>query len=111
MLHASMMTSNMPKCPYCRQCYQQAAAYEKHLQAKHQDILLFLCASMDQTSRRMAAVTDHENVNQLLSTTTNCLTNQESDSDYESDLGLEITDCNSVGSETDNEIEHNLEKE
>jgi hypothetical protein len=39
------------------------------------------------------------------------LTNQESDSDYESDLGLEITDCDSVGSETDNEIEHDSDAE
>src|SRR5437588_12940737 len=99
-----MMTSNTSKCPYCRRHYQQAAAYEKYLQAMHQDIVLFLRASTDQTSRRLAAVTDHENMNQLLSTTTNCLTNQESDSDYESDLGLEITDCDLVGSETDNEI-------
>src|SRR5207302_4130723 len=100
------------KCPYCRRCYQQAAAYEKQLQAMHEDIVLFLRASTDQTSRGLAAVTYHENVNQLLiTTTTNCLTNQESNSDYESDLGLEITDCDSVGSETDNEIEHDLDTE
>ena len=106
------MTANTSKCPYCRRRYQQAAAYKKHLQAMHQDIVLFLRASTDQTSRGLAAVTHHENVNQLLSTTTtNCLTNQESDSDYESDLGLEITDCDSVGSETDNEIEHDPDTE
>src|SRR5207302_4771163 len=111
-LHASTMTSNTSKYPYYRRCYQQAAAYEKHLQAMHQDIVLFLHASTDQTSHGLAAVTHHKNVNQLLSTTTtNCLTNQESDSDYESDLGLEITDCNSVGSETDNKIEHDSDAE
>src|SRR5437588_11910646 len=106
------MTSNTSKCPYCRRCYQQAAAYEKHLRAMHQDIVLFLRVSTDQTSRGLATVTPHENVNQLLSTTiTNCLTNQESDSDYESDLRLEITDCDLVGSETDNEIEHDSDAE
>src|SRR5205807_6925670 len=111
-LHASTMTSNTSKCPYCRQNYQQAATYEKYLQAMHQDIVLFLHASTDQTSHGLAAVTHYKTVNQLLSTTTtNCLTNQESDSDYESDLGLEITDYDSVGSETDNEIEHDSDAE
>src|SRR5437879_1527257 len=106
------MTSNTSKCPYYRGRYQQAAAYEKHLQSIHQDIVLFLHVSTDQTSCGLAAVTHHKNVNQLLSTTTtNCLTNQERDSDYESDLGLEITDCNSVGSETDNEIEYDSDAE
>jgi len=38
------MTSKITKCPYCRRRYQQAAAYEKHLQTMHLDIVLSLSA-------------------------------------------------------------------
>ena len=42
-----MMTSKTTKCTYCRQSYQQAAAYEKHLHRMHLDIVLSLNAIAD----------------------------------------------------------------
>jgi len=38
------ITSETTKCPYCRGGYHQAAAYVKHLQTMHLDIVLSLSA-------------------------------------------------------------------
>jgi len=75
------MTSNSTKCPYCRRRYQQAAAYEKHLQTRHLDIVLSLRfrATADQGSPQPTAFRRNENVDP-------------DDSEYESDPELEIED-------------------
>jgi len=68
------------KCPYCRRCYQQAAAYEKHLETMHHDILLSLRAIVDTTLPGLRVFAPDANSDQ-------------GDSDYESDPMLEIADC------------------
>ena len=75
------MTSNSTKYPYCRRRYQQAAAYEKHLQTIHLDIVLSLrlCATADQSTLQPPAFREHENVDP-------------DDSDDESDPEVEIED-------------------
>ena len=68
------MTSKTTKCPYCRRRYQQATAYEKHLQTMHLDIILALSAIADTASMGPTSVRDElENL---------------TDSDYESDCSL-----------------------
>ena len=52
------MTSKTTKCPYCRQRYQQAAVYEKHLQTMHLDIILSLSAIADAAFMRPTFVRD-----------------------------------------------------
>jgi len=79
------MTSKTTKCPYCRRRYQQAAAYEKHLQTMHLDIVPSLSAIADATSMRPTFVHDK-------------LENQ-TDSDYESDCRLEIPDFHTASGE------------
>jgi len=57
------MTSKTAKCPYCRRRYQQAAAYEKHVQTMHLDIVLSLSAIADAASLAPTFVRDeHENL-------------------------------------------------
>jgi len=75
------MTSNSTKCPYCRRRYQQAAAYEKHLQTMDVNIVLSLkvLATADQGSPQPTAFRLHENVDP-------------DNSDCESDPELEIAD-------------------
>jgi len=81
------MTSKTTKCPYCRLSYQQAAAYEKHLQTMHLDIVLSLSAIVDPASMGPTFVRDElENL---------------TDSDYESDCGLEIPDFYTASGEID----------
>jgi len=81
------MTSKTTKCHYCRRRYQQAAAYEKHLQTMHLDIFLSLSAIADAASMGTIFVCDE-------------LENQ-TDSDYESDCTLEIPDLHTASSEID----------
>ena len=81
------MTSNTTKCPYCRQRYQQAAAYERHLQTVHLDIVFSLSAIADATSAAQAPFLRARNESDL------------SDSDYESDTQLEIADCHAASDE------------
>jgi len=52
------MTSKTTKCPYCRRRYQQAAAYEKHHQTMHFDIVLSLSPIADAASMRPTFVRD-----------------------------------------------------
>jgi len=92
------MTSNTTKCPYCRRRYQQAAAYEKHVQTMHLDIVLSLNANADLTSRGPLAFVPDETINQ-------------SDSDYESDQGLEIADCRAASSEIDDNMQNDSDAE
>src|SRR5207237_9773548 len=89
--HMSTMTSNSTKCPYCRQRYQQAAAYEKHLQKMHSDILS-LQATVEQTLRVLTAFIRGENPNQTNISITNRPLGDLSDSYYEYYPSLEITD-------------------
>src|SRR5437588_4152081 len=93
------MTTNSTKCRYCRRRYQQAAAYEKHLQTMHLDIVLSLLAIANPTSGspRPTAFISDGNINQ-------------SDLDYESDPGLEIADCWVACNKID-DIEHDLDAE
>jgi len=94
----STMTSNTTKCPYCRRRYQQAAAYEKHLQTIHLDIILSLRANADLTTPGPPAFVHDETINQ-------------SDSDYESDYRLEIADCCVASSEIDDVMQNNSDAE
>jgi len=81
------MTSKISKCPYCRQHYEQAATYEKHLQTMHLDIVLALSAIADAASMGPTFVRDElENL---------------TDSDYESDCRLEIPDFHTSSGEID----------
>ena len=73
------MTAKTTKCPYCRRRYQQASAYEKHLQTIYLDIVLSLSAIADATSRVRTTFVPDQSKN---------LT----DSDYESHPELETTD-------------------
>jgi len=76
------MTSNSTKRPYCSRRYQQAAAYERHLQTIHRDIVLSLPAIADPTavSPLTTIFVPDRSVGQI-------------DSNYKFDLGLEIADC------------------
>jgi len=80
------MTSKT-KCPYCRRCYQEGAAYEKHLQTLHLDIVLSLSAIADAASRGPTFVRD-----ELQNLT---------DSDYECDWRLEIPDFRTASGKID----------
>jgi len=94
----STMTSNTTKCPYCRGRYQQAAAYEKPLQTIHLEIVLSLHANADLTSPGPTDSVRDESIKQ-------------SDSDYESDYRLEITDCRAASSEIDDDIQNDSDTE
>lgn len=72
------MTSHATKCLYCRRSYQQAAAYERHLHTAHHEIIQSLRAIAGPTPQGPTDFVRDENV-------------EHSDSDYESDLSLEIT--------------------
>src|SRR6201995_3944863 len=74
------MASVSTKCPYCRRRYQQAAAYKKHLETMHHDILLSLRGIVDTTLPELRAFTPDENRDQC-------------DSDYEPNPMMEIADC------------------
>ena len=74
------MASLSTKCPYCRRRYQQAAAYKKHLETMHHDILVSLRAIVDTTLPGLRTFSPDEN-------------SYQGDSDYESDQMLEIADC------------------
>ena len=79
------MTSKTTKCPDCRRRYQQAAAYEKHIQTMHLDIVLSLRAIADAASIGPTFVRDElENL---------------TDSDYESDCRLKIPDFHTASDE------------
>ena len=55
------------KCPYCHRRYQYTAAYEKHVQGLHHDILLFRRHTTDfgsATSSVQTSFIDDETVNQ-----------------------------------------------
>jgi len=81
------MTSKTTKFPYCRRRYQQAAAYEKHVQTMHLDIVLSLRAIADAASLAPTFVRDElENL---------------TDSDYECDCRLEIPDFHTASGEID----------
>jgi len=90
------MTSKTTKCPYCRRRYHQAAAYKKHLQTMHLDIVLSLSAIADAASMGPTFVR-----NELENLT---------DSDYESDCRLEIPDFHTGSGEID-DIHNNSETE
>jgi len=64
----------------------------------HLDIVLSLCANVDLTSPGPPAFVRDENINQ-------------SDSDYESDYRLEITDCRAASSEIDHDMQNNSDAE
>jgi len=81
------MTSKTTKCPYCRRRYQQATAYEKHLQIMHLDIVLSLSAIADAAS--MGPTFVREELENL------------TDSDYESDCRLKIPDFHTASGEID----------
>jgi hypothetical protein len=106
------MTSNSTKCPYCRQRYQQAAAYEKHLQKMHSDILS-LQATVEQTLRVPTAFVRGKNPNQTNISITNRPLGDLSDSDYESDPSPEIIDCDSYSASdtTDDDIRYDSDGE
>ena len=83
------MTSKTTKCPDCRRHYQQAAAYEKHLHTMHLYIVLSLNAIADaasSTSRPTFVRDELENI---------------TNSDYESDPGLEIANIHTTSGEID----------
>jgi len=81
------MTSKTTKCPYGRRHYQQVAAYEKHVQPMHLDIVLSLSAIADAASMGPTFVGDE--LEKL------------TDSDYESDCRLVIPDFHTASSEID----------
>jgi len=83
------MTSKTTKCPYCRRRYQQAAAYEKHLHTMHLHIVLSLNTIADAASSTARPTFVR---NQLENMT---------DSDYDSDPGLEIADIYTASGEID----------
>jgi len=94
----STMTSKTTKCPYGRRHYQRAAAYEKHLQIMHLDIVLSLRLNADLISLGPPAFLHDENNNQ-------------SDSDYESNHRLEIAHCRTANNEIDDNMQNNSEAE
>src|SRR5437868_13613817 len=106
------MTSNSTKYPNCRQRHQQAAAYGKHLQKMHSDILS-LQAIVEQTLRVPTAFVRGENPNQTNISITNRPLGDLSDSDYESDPSPEIIDCNSYSASdtTDDDIRYDSDGE
>jgi len=83
------MTSKTTKCSYCSRRYQQAAAYKKHLHTMHLDIVLSLKAIADAAS----STAQPPFVRDELETMT--------DSDYESDPGLEIANIHSASGDID----------
>jgi len=83
------MTSKTTKCPYCRRRYQQAAAYEKHLHTMHLDIVLSLNAIADAASSTARPTFVRDELENM------------TDSDYESDPGLEIADIHTTSGEID----------
>ena len=89
--------TNTTKCPYCRRRYQQAAAYEKHLQTMHLDIVFSLSAIADATSAAQAPFLHARNESDL------------SDSDYESDTQVEIADCHAASDETNEYMQNDLD--
>jgi len=91
------MASLSTKCPYCRRRYQQAAAYAKHLETMHDDILLFLHAIVDTTLPGLRAFAADENSDQ-------------GDSDYESHAMLEIADCYAARNDP-RDIQHDSDEE
>jgi len=93
------MTSNSTKYPYCRRRYQQAAAYKKHLQTIHLDIVLSLRvrATADLGSRLATAFRQHENIDP-------------DDSDNEFDPELEIEDQGAYN-EVENDTQDNSDAE
>jgi len=93
------MTSKITKCPYCRQRYQQAAAYEKHLHIIHLDVVLSLNAIPDGASSTARPTFVRDELENM------------TDSDYETDPWLEIADIHTARGEiddihNDSETEH-----
>ena len=91
------MASLSTKGPYCRQRYQQATAYEKHLERIHDDNVLSLHAIVDTTLPGLRAFAPDENRDQ-------------GDSDYESDPMLEIADCYAARNDP-GDMQHNSDEE
>jgi len=78
------MASKKTMCPYWRQYYQQATAYEKHLQTIHLDIVLSLNAIVDVATFTARPTFVHDELENM------------TDFDYESDPGLMITDIHTA---------------
>ena len=92
------MTSLSTKCPFCRRRYQQAAAYEKHLETLHHDILLSLYAIVDTTLPGLRAFAPDENSGQCYS-------------GYESNLMLEIAACYTASNDPGDDMQHHSDEE
>ena len=97
MCNTHTMASLSTKCPYWRRRYQQAAAYKKHLEIMHHDILLSLRANVDTTLLGLRAFAPDEYSDQ-------------GDSDYKSDPMLEIADCYAASNDTGN-MQHDSDDE
>ena len=90
------MASLSTKCPYGRRGYQQASAYEKHLETMHYDILLSLCAIVDTTLPGLRAFAPDEKRDQ-------------GHSDYESDPMLDIADFYAASNDP-GDMQHDSDK-
>jgi len=91
------MASLSTKCPYCRRRDEPAAAYKKHLETMHHDILPSLRAIVDTTLPGLRAFAPDE-------------TSDQGDSDYESDPMLEIADCYAASNDP-GDMQHDSDKE
>jgi len=92
------MTSNTTKWSSYRRIHQQAAAYEKHFQTMHLDMVLSLHANADLTAAGPPAFVRNENINQ-------------SALDYESDHRLEIGNGRAASSEIDDNMQNDSDTE
>jgi len=75
-LGSTLSTPVMPsKCPFCRQKYTQAAAYEKHLRTTHANVNIILAST---------TIPYPSSASHVLDTQTDVV-GERPDSDYESD--------------------------
>ena len=77
----------------------------------HPDIVLFLCGIPGRNLPGRTVFVPCENANQATIITSTHQFEDESDSDYESDPGLEAIDCDSAGDEMDNDTQHDSDAE
>ena len=91
------MASLSTKCPSGRRRYQQASAYEKHLEIIHYDIHLSLCAIVDTTLPGLRAFAPDENRDQ-------------GDSDDESDPMLDSANCYAASNDP-GDMQHDSDEE